>query len=205
MGDTYIRTITLLEFPKIFGRENYFLNNLLVDHANSNLFFEAVTIHYKLETRVKLPPRNWMGNKDKLTADIFEAWIGGHIYERMQYDDKDPLDELRYFLNRLWSIRYSRLRQYRHNTTTNLAHIPSHSIQKPIISPIISHSDSELKRTLAAFLEAPNNQNREIGYHVQVDNHTSFATSEMEANQMADLRLWTSPGIRPFTSSPVSN
>ena len=152
LGDAYIRTITQLEFSKIFGPKNYFLNNLLVDHANSNLFFEAVTIHYKLETRVKLLPRNWMGNKDKLRADIFEAWIGGHIYERMQYDDEDPLYELRYFLNRLWSIRYSRLKQYRHNPISNLAHIPSHSIQSPIISTIISHSDSELKRTSSRIL-----------------------------------------------------
>jgi hypothetical protein len=173
-----------------------------VDHANSNLLFEMVTLYYKLDTKVKLPPRNWMGNKDKLRADIFEAWIGGHIYERMQYDDKDPLSELEYFFNRLWSIRYGRLKQYRHEPTLNIAHIPSRPIKRPVISKIISHSDRELRKTLFEFLDAPNNQDREIGYLVRVDNHTSFATSEVEANEMADLDLWTSPGMGPLTSFP---
>ena len=90
LGDAYIHCITLEELPNIIGPENYTLNAILLDHANSNLFFEAVTKHYKLDTRVEYPPRNWMGNRMKLGADIFEAWIGGYIYERLQYDNTDP-------------------------------------------------------------------------------------------------------------------
>jgi hypothetical protein len=135
-----------------------------------------------------------MGYKVKLRADIFEAWIGGHVYERMQYDDQDPLHELRYFFHRLWSIRYRKLKQYRYDPTSNIAHIPSRSVEIPSISEIISHSDRELKKTLSSFLDAPNYKDQEIGHLVQIGCHTSFATSKPIANEMAALRVWTTPG-----------
>lgn len=136
LGDSQIRWITQQELPKIVGPKNYDLRSILEDHANSNKFFEAVTKHYNLDTRVKNPPRRWMKHQVKLGADIFEAWVGGHAYERMQYDDKDPLYELRCFFNRLWSIRHRALNQYHHNPTSNQVYIPSGVVQRATISEV---------------------------------------------------------------------
>ena len=219
LGDTQIRALAQLELPKIMGRENHVLNTMLMDHANSNLFYEAVTKHYKLDTQVKWPPMECMGNTEKLRANIFEAWIGAHVYERMQYDDKDPLSELRSFFNRLWSIRYGFLHRYRYKPTFNRACIPSGSVKDYTISDVECKTDSEMKRTLGLFMEAPNVINRVIGHIVQVTMnqdeddfkitgnipeadskmskslcHTSFARSKSEAQQMANLLLWTRPG-----------
>jgi len=102
----------------------------------------------------------------KLRADIFEAWVGGHIYERMQYDKEDPLLELRYFLNRLWSIRYRLLKPYRHGPTSNHIYIPSGPVESRTISPIKCKLDSRLKETPGLLLKASNIKEREIGYCV---------------------------------------
>jgi hypothetical protein len=218
-GDLQIRWITQRELPKIVGQKNYDLCSIVEDHENSNKFFEAVTKHYNLDTRVKNPPRHWMKHQIKLGADIFEAWVGGHVYERMQYDDKDPLYELRYFFNRLWSIRYRALNLYHHNPTLNHVYIPSGVVQGATISEVECKSNSILENTLGCFLGAPNYINPKLGYCVEVEttrdpddfytvdkipgvdskihtstSHTSFATSELEVRQMAELRLWTIPG-----------
>jgi hypothetical protein len=219
LGDLAIRWITEEELPQVFGPKNYDLRSILEDHANSNKFFEAVTKHYELDTRVKHPPARWMKHQVKLRADIFEAWVGGHVYERRLYDNKDPLDELTYFFNRLWSIRYRALNLYRHNPTSNRLYIPSGLVQHVTISEVECKSNSILESTLGNFLEAPNYINRKLGYCVTVETtqdldtfdtvdeipgvdseihtnmfHTSFAISETEAHQMAELQLWTIPG-----------
>ena len=97
LGDTFLRTIINELLPEIFGERNYALISLIFDHANSNGFFEALTIHYGLQQRLKCPregPDDW-----KYRADIFEAWIGGHISEQHIYEKFDELIELRSFLH----------------------------------------------------------------------------------------------------------
>jgi hypothetical protein len=226
LGDAYIRCIAQYELRNIFGAKNYILITRLLDHANSNAFFHEVTNYYRLDTWVKFPPNyTWMGNIPKLKADIFEAWIGGYIYERLQYDDRDSFYELRYFLNRLWSLRYAGLMHCRHSPSLNPDNLPRGSIQCSTIFEVKLKSDDDIKRTLGP-QRGPNiHSNQTVGYIVQVQiaeetedgdprarqaskldkngSYTSFALSEKEAGCMADLILWTNPG-KNFHISPPS-
>ena len=127
-GDMYIKLISWEELPKLFGRQNYDLVNVILDHANSNGFFEVIMKHYNLEERVRWRPTDpdcW-----KFGADLFEAWVGAHIHERKLYDYDDPLRELRSFLIRLWSVRYRELRVFSYIPAASSAYILRGHVQE---------------------------------------------------------------------------
>ena len=208
LADAHLRRLSQQELANIFGQNNYLLITGLVDHARSNQFFTSVSKHYRLDTRVKCPPQLWTRNPDTNREDFFKAWIGAHIYERLQYDCHDPLYELTYFLNRLWDIRYTPLKRYRYAPTANSKVIPSGTVRHSKSTPIEFKSDVQMKNTLGLFINSPNLQSKPvIGYFVQLDmkqeintktgtpvSYRSFATSETEAENMKKRILWTSPG-----------
>jgi len=136
-----------------------------------------------------------MTKKWKYKADIFEAWIGGHIYERRQYDYFDPLLELRHYLKNIWTIRYRKLLVYTYNPSTSSAYIPSTERQATIV-PVKDANDEILKEVLGGYLNGLTNlPEKGFGYFVTVALPErvcySFSTSESEANEMASFRMWT--------------
>ena len=197
LGDQYIRTITHQLFPEIFGAENYVLNTLVFDHANSNPFFEALTIHYGLQQRLRQPPQD-DPNVWKLRADIFEAWVGGHIYERQLYNKEDELFELKTFLHKLFSLRYRNLMKYVYNPTISQSRAFQGQLKntKPYC---IKGKDSSLRDTFGGFLDAPNVA-RPIGFLASgwIDSpdkgkaaYTAFSLQKSEVEKMVRLRLGT--------------
>jgi len=141
-------------------------------------------------------------------ADIFEAWIGAHVLELEQYDSGNPLTELRYFLNRLWSLRYRDLKRFAYNPTTNCIRFPPvNAVNKVIqrsVTLINSSSDPVFQKVFGEYINAPNT-NRNIGYLVTIKLgskrltssetcYHSFSTSENEAKKMAQLMVWSEPG-----------
>ena len=199
-GDVYIKMISLEELPRIFGQKNYDLVNLVLDHANSNGFFEMITKHYHLDERIRWYPKDhysW-----KFRADIFEAWVGAHVYERKTYDCEDPLRELRSFLSRLWSIRYRELNVFSYNPTMSPAYIPCDRIRKTDFTRINFSQDLLLRKVLGSFVDAPNS--RDVGYLVKVEilpesaesattTFEGFCTSMDEVTNMRQLRIWNAP------------
>jgi len=150
---------------KIFGRKNHDLINIIFDHANSNYFFGIITKHYQLEKRVSRVPKG--NNKLKSRADIFEAWVGGHVYEWRQYNDGDILLELRSFLNQLLTVRYRELAVFFYNPTANRDYIPRGEIKQVTITPVNCCQDLLFQRILGRFVEAPNVK-RDVGHLVRL-------------------------------------
>ena len=164
LGDTWIRTISQEELPNIFGSRNYALINFLTEHANSNKFFDKVARCYELDRRVRIPPRRKRIKDKKGCADLFEAWIGFHVLEQRLYNQNDPLHELRYFLNKLWSLRYRELKTYACHPSLNRTNILPVGIDKTPPVKINWPDDQLLKKNLPSLNK--DTQNREIGYLV---------------------------------------
>ena len=107
-GDAYAHFLAHNELPKILGENNHQLLRIVIDHAKSNDLFAQISRTYKLDKWVKNRP---MGN-NKQWANVFEVFIACAALDRQLYDDSDYLADIRFFLIRLWSIRYRRLSQY---------------------------------------------------------------------------------------------
>lgn len=190
LGDISIKMIWQDVVSTLFGEKNNDLNKIVWDHANSNILFEVISNCYDLKKRVRGTTKNW-----KYTADIFEAWIGGHIYERRQYDYFDPLLELRHYLKTLWTIRYRKLLKYAYNPSISPACIPSTEGQVKIVH-VKDAKDEILAEVLGGYLDGLTNlPDKGFGYFITVALPErvcySFSTSKSEAQKMASFRMWT--------------
>ena len=207
-GDVYIKLISMEELPKLFGPENYHLLNILLDHANSNNFFETITKHYNLEDRVSWYPSDNNHESSKWRADIFEAWVGGYIYERRQYDPHDPLEQLRVFLKRLWAVRYRDLSLFSYNPSINPKYIPRGYVKQVQSTRVKFSQDPLLRNVLGSFVDAPNAYmdagylvRLEISEQPEVEGNTrmfeTFCISSDEVQKIQGLRMWNAPRIYP--------
>jgi hypothetical protein len=209
MGDAVLKMMAMEELPKIFGRRNYEVITIILDHAVSNIWLRAVVEHYKIQRWVRVPPNPQQGAKPM--ANIFEAWVGAHVLELQQYDSGYPLTELRHFLNRLWSLRYRDLKPFVYNATTNGIHFPPANAANEVLQrsvTLINSTENPVFQTVfGEFINAPNT-NRDIGYLVTLKlrsvkrsltpNETcyyAFSPSENEAKDMARLMVWSEPGM----------
>ena len=200
LGAIYLRQIIHQVLSNIFGKRNYSLNSLVFDHASSNGFFDILTLHYGLLDRVKTQPKvnpeAW-----KLRAAIFQAWIGGHIYERQLYDQCDALHELHAFLHALFLLRYRKLLKYMYHPSWSDTDIPRGKLKKPKVGFVKGSEDSAIRETFGTFLDTPG-VTKDIGYFVTIESeiieknsviYTAFSPSKAEASEMSELRLWTHP------------
>ena len=215
IGDIVIRQICFSEIREIFGENNYELNAIIKDHANSNQFFEALVVQYKLRERVQYPPTKKEQQYSKAMGDIFEACIGAHVRELLMWDSTDPLKELRYFLKRIWELRYGQLKIYFYNSFHCHNSMVEGKRSEPSVKIIKSGDDPLMRNTLGDFLNAQN-VIRDIGYLAQVEieypekdswtgnnrTYTAFAPTEEEAFRMANGQSWCNQGKSPLPPFP---
>jgi len=198
LGDTFLRTIINELLAEILGERNYTLSSLILNHANSNRFFEALTIHYGLQHRLKCPPSEDLEDW-KYRADIFEAWVGAHISERQIYDKCDELLELRTFLHQLFLLRYRKLLTYLYNPSFNETCFPRDKITAPTVRPV-GKDDSIVRGVFGTFLDVQQIA-RDIGHLVTIScklgedivQHYAFNPSKKESSSMSKLQLWNRP------------
>lgn len=201
LGDTWIKTISQEELPKIFGLRNYALVNFLTDHSNSNKFFDQVAQYYELDRRVRLSPRKNKNKNKKGCADLFEAWIGCHVLEQRLYDQDDPLHELRYFLNQLWTLRYQELKIYAYHSSVNRRNILAAEGERISCVKINWPDDELLKKNFPSLTNSK--QNREIGYLITRTSTSSdtplqeFNPFITKADDLATFSIRNNPSIFP--------
>jgi hypothetical protein len=150
VGDIWIRTLANELLPLIFGSENYNFVNFLMNHANSNKFFDQVARYYRLHERVCIPVEEISKPQDKGAADIFEICIAACITERQLYNIGDPLLELRGFLKELWSLRYHDLKDYVCHATIKGKKADPIVADKPKPESVCWSNDKKLKENLAS-------------------------------------------------------
>ena len=84
---------------------------IITSHAISNSLFQQLARAYNLDTYVGNP-----SSRGKHWADIWEAYIGALILERMTWTwqgiQGDNLKEIKRFMFQIWRIRYRTLMVY---------------------------------------------------------------------------------------------
>jgi dsRNA-specific ribonuclease len=194
-GDSWIRTLSMELLPLIFGPENKCLITFLLNHANSNKFYDQVAQYYELEKRISvLPEMHQIGlGQRKGAADIFEGWIASHIIERQFYDIGDPLYELRKFLKELWSLRYRDLQEYYCHST--ILRKPKDTIKAGSRKDVNWITDDKLRRNLQSLDRHKSSVH--MGYRITDDEVQYFIPGHR-----TDEADWTTYSFRDDPSTP---
>ena len=159
LGDTQLGLLANFELRKIFGLDNYALEKVLYDHAKSNALIDSVSRAYDLD--------KWLSRHPGLQnmADVFEVWIGPVVEERMMFDDRDPLDDLQWFLRRIWTIRYRDLHIY----STALPKIQNSPPKTRDLRPVLRDIIYPIDRLLSASITPSRDYSEKpiVGYLAQ--------------------------------------
>src|SRR5438046_3720738 len=101
----------MILLPHLFCHINFALLGIITSHAKSNALFRQLARAYNLDMYAGKPP-----TRGKHWADIWEAYIGALIMERMTWSwqglQGDCLKEIKRFMFEIWRIRYRELMVY---------------------------------------------------------------------------------------------